>query len=334
MKNCGQCPVPQVDMTVAWTNPITGDGSTTMKFSGGFWQSECSNNVIYEMSCANTQMEFRVRYFTVGPCPTGQSERCSNLAPAPFKLIQTTLRCGYNFEMDLACDAACPALQLAGFRTFKVTVAGTPPTPPRCRVCFSVTGCGPVAGVTVTVSGGPGSGGSGTTNSVGFVAIDIGSQGTYTVSVPAASYYDAFSKSMALECGKGYAINLFAKPTLTLSLTTEDNEDLLCNPPSGSIPLNKDAPLEWFGRYFVPGHPELGHFFDPFYLRFTLFCAQNTFFLAVAPDANPSRPFCTLNSNSANVFTLDPFDIEWDADVNGFFGGCKFCGVTKLVITE
>jgi hypothetical protein len=77
-------------------------------------------------------------------------------------------------------------------------------TDPTCRVCFCVTGCGgPVVGATVSVSGGP----SGITRINGCVVLDVGSAGTYTVTVTAPGFND-YSQSLDLQCGVQTKISL------------------------------------------------------------------------------------------------------------------------------
>jgi hypothetical protein len=120
---CGGCAIPDRNLTVSWTNPIIGNGSTTLFYNSSAltWTSGCSNELVYQLLCTGGQVEFRAIYFISGPCPTGTQQYCSNLRPNPFGLTQTGLTCGSSFLMTMTCGSACPVLQLDGYTGFIVS---------------------------------------------------------------------------------------------------------------------------------------------------------------------------------------------------------------------
>jgi hypothetical protein len=46
---CGSCRIPAHDLTVGCTNPILGNGSSTLIYSSGTWTSGCSNELVYQL---------------------------------------------------------------------------------------------------------------------------------------------------------------------------------------------------------------------------------------------------------------------------------------------
>jgi len=122
---CGACQIPAKNLTVSWTNPILGNGSETLVYSGvgptATWASNCSNQLVYSLQCTDGQVEFRATFFVSGPCPTGSSQYCSNLRASPFGLTQTGLTCGDDFLLTMTCGVACPVLQTNGFESFTVS---------------------------------------------------------------------------------------------------------------------------------------------------------------------------------------------------------------------
>ena len=123
---CGSCTIPMKDLTVSWKNPIVGDGSTALAYSGSpttVWKSACTNELLYQLSCVQNQIEFRVTYFLSGSCPTGQSQYASTLRTAPYELTQTGLVCGPGFLLTASVTAAsCPVLAAYGYVNFTVSV--------------------------------------------------------------------------------------------------------------------------------------------------------------------------------------------------------------------
>lgn len=127
---CGTCSIPTVNLMVAWTNVIIGNGSTNLFYNGGVlgagqWGSNCTNQLIYSLSCNVNLVEFRVYYFVSGTCPTGMSNYCSNLAGGAGSLIQTSLTCGASFMAVYSANCvvpSCPVLCANGYGTFTITV--------------------------------------------------------------------------------------------------------------------------------------------------------------------------------------------------------------------
>jgi hypothetical protein len=266
---CGNCQIPRTDLTVAWTNPIIGNGSATLVYSASNqWQSACTNQLIYQLLCTSNQVEFRVTYFISGSCPTGQSQFCSTLRPAPFQLQQTLLRCGADFELDATVTSlSCANLSANGYLSFKVTGPYADQPPPKCLVCFTILSCGPIPSTMVTVSGGPGPGGSGTTDSNGFVAIDIGEPGTYTVT-STASGYTTYTATLNLKCGNTYTITMGISGNLTVSWTSTNTVGLTsgsCTVPLSGVPAASVGCADT-GKVFMALSPVTGQVIP--YLRY------------------------------------------------------------------
>jgi hypothetical protein len=118
---CGSCSVPQENLTVSWTNPIAGNGSATLVYSSCvLWESGCTNQLLYELVCTGSSVEFRVYYFLAGSCPTGTSQYCSTLRSSPNGLTRTGLTCGSSFL--LTCTTAnCTQLGTLGYTSFSVS---------------------------------------------------------------------------------------------------------------------------------------------------------------------------------------------------------------------
>ena len=120
---CGSCTIPQQDLTLSWTNPIIGDGSTTLTYTApSTWISACTHNLIYQLLCTGAQPELRVYYFLSGSCPDGESQYCSTIRSNPFHLVKTGLTCGPSFLMTATCDdTGCPNLNGNGYTSFTVS---------------------------------------------------------------------------------------------------------------------------------------------------------------------------------------------------------------------
>lgn len=121
--SCGDCAIPQQNLTVSWTNTVIGNGSTTFFYTAPCsWSTGCVHGLIYEMICnAFHVVEFRVRYFISGVCPTGQSEFCSTEGANPKRLVRTGLTCGDDFLLTATCDnTSCSNLAANGYTGFTV----------------------------------------------------------------------------------------------------------------------------------------------------------------------------------------------------------------------
>jgi hypothetical protein len=125
---CGaDCMIPEQDLTVSWTNPLLGNGSTTLTYNAGpkTWTSSCSNGLLCTLKCNLTENtpEFIITYFISGVCPTGQNGNCSTLGTNPNKLTRTGLTCGAEFLLTAECDdTGCPVVFSNGFTGFTVSL--------------------------------------------------------------------------------------------------------------------------------------------------------------------------------------------------------------------
>ena len=121
---CGQCQIPRQNLTVSWTNLILGNGATQLVYSGNpttQWVSTCTNQLLYEVICNQSQVEFRVYYFVAGSCPSGQSQYCSTIRSNPFRLPQTHLTCSPFLLTCSVTSASCPSLASNGYTSFTVS---------------------------------------------------------------------------------------------------------------------------------------------------------------------------------------------------------------------
>jgi hypothetical protein len=121
---CGECRIPQQNLTVSWTNLILGNGSTPLVYSGTpttQWLSACSNQLLYELVCTQNQVELRVYFFVSGSCPSGQSQYCSTIRSNPFGLTQTNLSCSPLLLTCTVTSASCPNLASNGYTSFTIS---------------------------------------------------------------------------------------------------------------------------------------------------------------------------------------------------------------------
>ncbi len=121
---CGQCLIPLTNLTVSWANPILGNGTATLVYSGTpttQWISSCTNQLLFELLCTQGVVEFRVYYFLSGSCPNGQSQYCSTIRSIPYKLTQTSLTCSPFLLNCTITSASCPNLAAFGYTGFTVS---------------------------------------------------------------------------------------------------------------------------------------------------------------------------------------------------------------------
>lgn len=121
---CGQCQIPQKNLTVSWANLILGNGSTTLVYSSiptTRWISACTNQLLYELICTQNQVEFRVYYYLSGSCPSGQSQYCSTIRAIPYGLTQTSLTCSPFLLTCQVSSAACSNLAAYGYTGFTIS---------------------------------------------------------------------------------------------------------------------------------------------------------------------------------------------------------------------
>ncbi|MGP0063516.1 MAG: hypothetical protein ACLQGP_07960 [Isosphaeraceae bacterium] len=121
---CGQCQIPRKNLTISWTNLILGNGSTTLVYSDSpttQWISACTNQLLYELTCTQNQVEFRVYFFLSGYCPSGQSQYCSTIRSTPYSLTQTNLTYSPFLLTCEVTSTACSNLATIGYTGFTVS---------------------------------------------------------------------------------------------------------------------------------------------------------------------------------------------------------------------
>jgi hypothetical protein len=200
---CTPCQIPKGDLTITWTNILTGNGSATLVYNcAGFWQTDCEDSgLLFTLSCAGGQIELRAIFFVSGVCPTGSSNYCSNLRTNPLGLTLSSHACSpFSLTYSLT-ETSCPELADEGNTQFVVTGPNTDFG--TCPVCFTVVPCCAgmsTAGTVISIDGTPT-----TTGSCVTTVIDVGSPGPHTVTATLAGCVD-FSESMTLACGNNYGI--------------------------------------------------------------------------------------------------------------------------------
>ena len=119
---CSPCPIPKKNLTVAWANYLSGTGSTPLIFNGtSAWNSACSNQLLYALSCPGGNISFSVTYFLTGVCPTGQRQSCVSPGSNPFKLVLVSYTCT-PFSLVYSCTvASCVVLGDDGYHQFTIT---------------------------------------------------------------------------------------------------------------------------------------------------------------------------------------------------------------------
>lgn len=118
--DCGTCLVPERNLTLSWTNLITGDGSTTLTFNGvSGWSSACVNNLEFSLGCDASSVVFSITYFLSGACPDGQAAICSTRSGG---LIEEGLTCGDDFLMTVSLTSStCPQIAGSGYTGFTIS---------------------------------------------------------------------------------------------------------------------------------------------------------------------------------------------------------------------
>ena len=119
---CGPCAIPKKDLTLSWTNLISGPSSTKLIWNSGLvqWSTGCVFNQQYKLLCTAGQVEFIVTYYISGVCPTGQSNACSNLLGNPFGLTLVSHTCS-PFSMTWTTVPNCPNVEAPGYIDFTIT---------------------------------------------------------------------------------------------------------------------------------------------------------------------------------------------------------------------
>jgi hypothetical protein len=119
---CFPCNVPRKDLTLSWTNVLTGSGSTPLAFDGSSrWRSGCSGQIVYTLACQSGVLAFSATYFPDGDCPDGPSQACSSAGAAPQGLTVVQTLCDPLVLTYAATSATCPYLVARGYTKFVIT---------------------------------------------------------------------------------------------------------------------------------------------------------------------------------------------------------------------
>jgi hypothetical protein len=123
MCTCGACQVPQANLTLSWTNAISGPGSTTLDFQSCIlWNTGCVNQLLFELQCLSGVLIFTVIFFISGSCPTGQHRQCASNGGAGGKLDSVMQTCGAGFLWELSVNGTdCPGVFAGGYTSFTIS---------------------------------------------------------------------------------------------------------------------------------------------------------------------------------------------------------------------
>jgi hypothetical protein len=122
---CSPCNIPAENLTISWTNPLSGDGSATMIYNSGteLWTTGCVDGGFqFRLGCNAGTLELRAIFFTGGGCPNGTSNFCSNLRSAPLTLTFSTHTCSPFSLAYTVAESGCPALFSPGNTQFVITL--------------------------------------------------------------------------------------------------------------------------------------------------------------------------------------------------------------------
>jgi len=124
---CFPCAIPTQNLTISWTNLISGPGSATLTYTSlpDVWKTGCVDGQIYELLCSDGTIELAITYFISGFCPTGQSQFCSNLRVYPFALVLASYTCS-PFSVTYTVSPGCPNVESPGYTSFTITAAPAP----------------------------------------------------------------------------------------------------------------------------------------------------------------------------------------------------------------
>jgi hypothetical protein len=119
---CSPCPIPRRDLTVSWSGGPFGSGSTPLFYNApGQWNSACSNQMLYSLSCPGGSVRFAVTYFVSGDCPGGQAMSCTTPGDIPPSLLLVSSSCSPFYLRYTVSSTGCPALAANGFTAFSIT---------------------------------------------------------------------------------------------------------------------------------------------------------------------------------------------------------------------
>ena len=120
------CNLPLTDLTVSYVNPVSGNGSFTLPYTGSnSWQCQCCGpgSLIYGLACNSPNtLQFTVTYFTGGTCPTGTTATCSNDGGPGNQLTLSSYTCSPLSLTFTATEGGCPVLVNGGFESFTISL--------------------------------------------------------------------------------------------------------------------------------------------------------------------------------------------------------------------
>ncbi len=122
---CSPCNLPITNLTISWTNPLTGNGSATLIYSASpqQWLAQCvDNGLTFKLLCTGGGVELQATYYTSGGCPGGTSQYCSNLRSSPVELTLSSSTCSpLNITFTVGASM-CPQVYSLGNTQFVVTL--------------------------------------------------------------------------------------------------------------------------------------------------------------------------------------------------------------------
>jgi len=216
---CATCTIPKHTLVLA----VPGIGDVNLVWNGALslWQSGCviglAYNCYFTLSCSliTHSTVLSIRYCTsCDPQPSGgECGTCTTPASSstcdPLSLVFI-----FDYSPFPSQPADCTSnggslLPNGPSNPYTVTDPDPPdPDVPHCCVTICVNGpCGPIPDATVTVSSGMTTVATGTTNANGCILLDIGTAGTYTVTVSATGY-TTVTGSHSLACCGSLAVTL------------------------------------------------------------------------------------------------------------------------------
>jgi len=119
---CSPCDVPRKNLTLSWTNVLTGGSSIQLAFDGSSrWRGGCANQIVFALACQSGVLAFSATYFPNGDCPDGQPQICSSAGGAPNGMTIVQNVCDPFVLAYAPASATCPYLVSRGYTKFVVT---------------------------------------------------------------------------------------------------------------------------------------------------------------------------------------------------------------------
>lgn len=126
--NCGTCNVPSSNLTLAWVNPLLGNGSVTLTYSATplNWSSGCTalagSSTQFEavVTCTGNAIKLDITIFASPGC-TGASTLCGSDQASPNGLLLGSHTCSpLSFTWTTDASNNCPSLFGPGYTSFTV----------------------------------------------------------------------------------------------------------------------------------------------------------------------------------------------------------------------